>query len=146
MAAKKGKKSLSKVTSVLVILVAAGLAWYGTSKLMPIILPVATLEKSLAVASQELNKQTPMVVDGATTLLSTVVVEKSFNYNYQYSGTPALTAANLAEAVKPNVINGVCTTPDMRELIDKGATYVYNYYDTTRTYIGNISVQKSDCK
>ena len=39
----------------------------------------------------------------------------------------------------------VCSTRDMRFSLDLGITFVYRYYDSTGTVLGEVSVSSSDC-
>lgn len=41
--------------------------------------------------------------------------------------------------------NQVCAAPDMRFSLDLGITFVYRYYDSAETVLGEASVSPSDC-
>lgn len=104
------------------------------------------LEKVIAEASEEINKDLPKDIDKITQLTSTIASGKELTYLYKITADQTLTQNDLNYSVKSTIINNVCTTSDTKDLLDLGAGLIYSYYDNQGKHIGKIDVHRSDCK
>lgn len=107
-----------------------------------------SIEELLVEASNETNKQLPMMIDSVTQLSATMVVGKDFVYSYKLIGEDydSVTQTDLSNTLGGDITSGACTTPETKELIDEGVRLVYRYSNEQGKYLGEISVTLSDCK
>lgn len=107
-----------------------------------------SVEEILVEASNETNKQLPMMIDSVTQLSTTMAVGKDFVYSYKLIGEDynAVTQADLSSSIGGDIVSGACTTPETRQMIDEGVRLVYRYSNEQGKYLGEIPVTLADCQ
>lgn len=107
-------------------------------------------DKMLSEMANEINKTTPMMVDAETQLTSVVGINKTIAYHYKLvnlSGSEDPTLTDKILGLKPGMIQRNCTTPDVRkDVLDKGITMSYRYYDRNSTHLVDVEVKPEDCE
>jgi len=87
------------------------------------------LDLVLQGAAKMLNKQLPLMVDSDSKLVKATAEGKTLTYHYtliKYSADD-LDPEALKETLKPMVTQQTCTMPNLRPVVDKGATIRYQY-------------------
>ena len=135
-----------RVVAGLAGIAAFALAWSG-SKAFFSQRHVASPEVLARVAA-EMNKTLPMMVDEDTELSSTIGVSGVLVYNYRLVNHSAsdIDPAQFTAAIKPQVTNAACSTPETRDgFLKKGVSLRYMYGDKERTHVATIDVAPRDC-
>jgi hypothetical protein len=110
----------------------------------------ATIDSVALAASQDINRKAPMVIDSETRLDSTMVANRVFTYkftliNHAGKGVPQAEIDTIETTDKKRIINLDCSTPSMRNILDRGLDLSYLYYGNDGVLISTIAVRKSDC-
>ena len=87
------------------------------------------LDLVLQGAAKMINKQLPLMVDSDSKLVKATAEGKTLTYHYtliKYSADD-LDPEALKETLKPMVTQQTCTMPNLRPVVDKGATIRYQY-------------------
>lgn len=105
-----------------------------------------SIEDVLLETSKEINISLPMMVDEVTQLTTTTAVGNELSYSYKFLGTQKITQSDLVSSLQEDIINQACTTPETRALFDAGGAFKYRYYDINNKFIGEILVNKENCK
>lgn len=94
------------------------------------------------------NNELPMMLDSETRWDSTEGVENGLIYKYtlvNYS-LADLESVNLSELLRKEIVDGVCSSPEMEIYVKNGATLKYLYYDMNGLFIDGIIINtKTDC-
>lgn len=86
------------------------------------------LAEAQLLAAQNANKQVPIKLDDATTLIAVTAVGTSVVYNHRLSAPSAdIDRSALAQALEPNILRGVCSTQSMLDVMKIGGAYHYRY-------------------
>jgi|GEM_PF-2444181 len=101
-----------------------------------------SLESILQATSSKLNKDLPKSINESTELTTTAVNGKEIIYKYTLKTNQNLTQDDLNSK---KTINGVCTTPETRDLLERGAGMKYVYTDDEGKYVGTITVHLPNC-
>jgi len=102
-----------------------------------------TYDQVMMKAASEINKSCPIMVDQETRLDNTVALpENIFQYNYTLVNMEKATAdiSQLETYLKPILINGVKTNPDMKVNRDNKTTMGYYYKDKNGEFLFKILV------
>jgi hypothetical protein len=105
-------------------------------------------QRVLSKIASELNKTLPMQVDKDTELMATAGFDAVIVYSYRLinSSVNDVDQAAFSEAVRPQLVNAACTTPQTRDgFLRKGVTMRYMYADKDRRHIATIDVNPADC-
>lgn len=108
----------------------------------------ATMISALSSMANQLNKSMPMEVDSMTRLDNILAspVSPKFTYNYTIDATlQEISAANFFGKMRPTLVKGVCTTPDMKIFMENGVTVGYSYRAKDGAFAGKIDVSPTDC-
>lgn len=110
-----------------------------------------TSDKDIANAitqqSNDINKTLPMKVDDATDLVNTTASGKEFTYYYKVTSNNNITQNNLDTFQKSHITLMACLLgSDTRKILNEGIILIYSYDYSSGKHIGQISIQKSDCK
>ena len=136
MSEQKSKKTL-------LIGAIAGLAGFTVAYFGVQLLFKKDLETELLDAAQQLNKNTPLLVDEATRLDSASAVGRT-GFIYYYTRLDQLKSEidqlTVDEFVRPNIIDYVKNSPEMKGFRDNNITIDYRYYDKKGDFITEISV------
>tara|TARA_Y100000389_G_C17360336_1_gene463397 strand:+ start:157 stop:651 length:495 start_codon:yes stop_codon:yes gene_type:complete len=112
--------------------------------------------------TSELNRSMPMRVDEITTTTTSVCLPElrgksaSLFYKRVVDTNSAVWRENInddPEIIKSimkynkgEVLNGFCTNPNQRMLLDGLVSIIYNYSSSNGSHIGEFSINKNDCK
>ncbi len=99
-------------------------------------------------AVTEVNKSTPMMVDGTTQLVNAVGVGDAIVYHYKLLNVrlSKIDPNKVVQLLRPSVKNGVCSNPSTRDgVLGNGITMRYVYHDMYGTYIAAFEVTPRDC-
>lgn len=102
----------------------------------------------LAGAASELNKRLPMMIDQETEWMSSMGLDGVFVYSYRLVNRSAkdIDPSQLVAALKPQVTNAACSTPETRDtFLKRGVILRYTYSDKDRIHIAGIEVSPGDC-
>ena len=102
----------------------------------------------MAVATDRINRQLPMMVDSETQLIGTMGAGRLLQYNYRLlrvassqTDTNALKAAFQAQTR-----NGACTAPELRDtFLKRGITVRFAYADSSFRRLFSVDVTPGDC-
>jgi len=132
---KKTSKILTVVVSIIVMALVGTIVKQISSGLFK---PAeTTIDSQLMKIANEINKNCPFMVDSETRADNVGTVAKTIYYNFtlinysDYEIDKVLFESNI----KPTVLNGVKTNPEMKYLRDKRVTFVYNYRDKNGKHI-----------
>lgn len=109
--------------------------------------PSDSYEQVLAKISREMNATLPRQVDEQTRIDTTISGPgRRLTYVYTFLGVSAedIDWNALTATLRPSIVNGYKTSPDMAELRAKGVELRYRYRDMAGKHIGEITVSPSD--
>lgn len=104
-----------------------------------------TLESALISASNEMNKDLPVMLDKVTQMTSTSASGNELSFSHKILTETKITQDDLDKSLKNGATDKACTTSETKELLDVGAKFVYLYYDNNGKYIGKMSLSSVDC-
>ena len=88
------------------------------------------------------------MVDEETRLDAVKTTKKTFFYIYTLvTVSPGEFSSNrLTEILRPTLLNQSCNTPNLRSLVNAGATIAYTYKSKDGKAITTININRDDCK
>lgn len=96
----------------------------------------------------EINRSVPMMIDKETELLPAEGTPGVLIYNYRlvsYSKSQ-IDPAKIGAGAKQRVTQAACNQPETRDdLLKKGVTLRYAYYDKDKQPIATVDVTPTDC-
>lgn len=101
------------------------------------------IDSQLKNAALELNKQTPMEIDQFTRLDSVSSIGKTnFIYYYTLIGLEKseVNLDTVNKYIRPNIIDNVKNSPELKIYRDHKITMDYKYYDSNGAFATEISV------
>ena len=138
--------SKTVITAVVVAIFTGSLIWWAVLKNPRRENPRS--EESLNRLAAEINRRVPVMIDKETELLPAVGTERMLTYNYRlvsYSVTQ-LDPNRFAMGAKERVTQGACNRSETRDdLLKKGVTLRYSYYDKDKQHIATIDISSADC-
>lgn len=128
----------TKLIGLVVGAIAFAISFFGIQQLLK-----KDFSEELIKAAIEVNNKTPMQVDPYTRLDSASAKGKA-NFTYYYT----LIDLNKAEVnldtvnkyVRPNIIEGVKSSSELKIFRDNNVTLNYKYFDKNGIYVTEISV------
>jgi hypothetical protein len=104
-------------------------------------------EAELKSAANELNQSLPMMVDSETRLDSTLAFKNSFLYKYTMINYTVedINIEQFSSAMRPQIVNSVCTTEDMKVFVQNHTEVKYLYHDKDGKFISQILVKTEEC-
>lgn len=90
----------------------------------------------------------PLMLDSDTKLENVKTKKNLFQYQYtlvNYTNED-LDVAAFETALTPIVTNQACTTPDIKQMMDKGATISFSYKGKDGKEVSTMNVTSADCK
>lgn len=107
----------------------------------------SSLNALLMEASNSLNENLPRMVDKSTRLDNTLGVSGKFFYNYTLVDAAAseFDIPALEKAMRPIVINGACSSTEMKLIFQDGVTVIYNYRGNDGVFMIKYTVTPSEC-
>ncbi len=104
--------------------------------------------RHLSALASRMNKNLPMLTDSRTELMNVTALEGTLVYNSRLlnMGDADLSPGHIRDALRPNIVNAACTTPELRAtFLDRGVAMRYTYSDENRKFIVGFDVSKADC-
>lgn len=98
----------------------------------------SSIDTQLMNIASEMNKGTPFMVDSETRLDNTVAgPNRSIYYNYTMInyGIDEIDLNFFESQLRPTILNGIKTSPDMKILREKKVTFIYSYKDKTGKHL-----------
>jgi hypothetical protein len=106
-----------------------------------------TYQDCIATAN-EINQSVPQQIDKVTVLLNATCKEEGKRivlvYNYLLE-TENVVTKQAIESLKPGQINAVCTSPEIKPLLDL-VLMEFSYSGQNRKFIGSNRISKKDCR
>ncbi len=98
-------------------------------------------------ASQQINKQLPMMVDSETRLDTTICAGKHVLYKYTMIGLSAkdLDIISFNDEIKTMLVKNQCSNENMVKMLKFGVQYSYMYQDRDGNLITTINIDKRAC-
>ena len=105
-----------------------------------------SFDKIIAKISREMNANLPMQLDKETRLDTTLPGHLKMTYVYTFVGASAeeIDEQEFAAALRPSMINGYKTNPQMATLRARGVEMHYLYRDKSGKHIAEIVVSPKD--
>ncbi len=136
------KEEASKKKGTLIGLIVGGIAfalsYLGVQQLFK-----TDLEAELKNAAQELNRQSPIQIDEFTRLDSAATLGKT-NFIYHYTlleiDKAEVNLDTVNKYLRPDIINTIKNSPELKVYRDNGITMDYKYYDKNGAFALEISV------
>ncbi|CAM1334652.1 hypothetical protein [Tenacibaculum aestuariivivum] len=135
---KQEETKKRKTIKIIIGVIFFALAYYGTQKLFK-----KNLELDLKSVALELNKQTPMKIDQFSILDSASAIGKTNLIYYYTLSEVKKTEVNIDTVnkyIRPNIIENVKNSTDLKIYRDNNITLDYKYYDKNGEFITEISV------
>jgi hypothetical protein len=105
-------------------------------------------QEFLGKIAAEINRSVPMMIDQETELMPAEGAPGTLIYNYRlvsYS-IAQVDQERFAAGAKERVKQNACGRPETRDnLLKKGVTLRYSYFDKDKQHIATIDVAPSDC-
>lgn len=109
--------------------------------------------KILSIIKDGTKEHLPIMLDDYTTLVDITSVQNAIEYrnriNSQNEYVQSILKADKGTLIKTTFENNrgyLCSDPETRELLKKGAIFVYVFYDLNNTEIFKFSIQNKDCQ
>jgi len=105
-----------------------------------------TLEKTLAGMAAHVSKNLPMMV--SADVQATAVAASGNRIMYKYNVLMSASQINVSQLKKEtyeNSLNGMCSNPDMANLLKQGAVLMYQFSDARNVFLFDIALTQSDC-
>lgn len=108
--------------------------------------------KILSIIKEGTKEYLPIILDDYTTVFDVVSVQNVIEYrnnintsNEHIKNLLAIDKDSLIKATFENNRNYLCGDEETRLLLEKGAIFVYVFYDFLNTQLFKFSIQSSDC-
>ncbi len=106
-----------------------------------------TTEQLLQQAANGINQSAPIQVDKYTTLLNAVALKGTLRYRYELDIKKSEYEPNLMEKTQGEQMKmTVCTSAEMKVLINIGAILEYAYYSKDGAELEVFPIHLSNCK
>lgn len=139
---QKNKKKVT-IAAAIAFVVAFTLSFAGMQYFFADKSPDDTLSK----VANELNKNCPITIDRDTRLDNVITFpDRTFQYNYTLTSIEkkGVNSIELKTYLTPKIIEGVRSSPDMKEFRENDVTVNYNYRDKNGTFLFKIGVTPQD--
>ncbi len=106
------------------------------------------LELLLKDAENQIKGFLPLMVDEETRLDTVNIMGDTFNYRYTLINVASgeFDSKSLSKIIRPIMLEQTCNAPNLRSLVNAGATIAYTYNDKNGKEIATIKINKDDCK
>jgi len=105
-----------------------------------------TIEELLTRVATEQSENLPFMQNEITQLTSVKASGKNLIFSHKLIDDFIITQSWVDEKVKENKIKGECNEPRWRNLLEKGATIILEYYNNNGDLGGSVVVNLSDCQ
>ena len=102
----------------------------------------------LRKAANELNKNTPRMIDADTRMDPATIgpgLRININYTLPKHAAGEIDADQLVQYVRPTLENYACNKKNMKILMQWGAVIAYSYHAKDQTLITSILIDREDC-
>ena|SRR6185437_7220378 len=104
-----------------------------------------SLHDELTLAGEQIRPTLPKRVDGAT-LVGISTSDTSLTYQYKLDTKKSQLLPNEVETLDKAVVQQLCKSTQMVELMSMGATYVNSYVDSDSQWVAQFTVRYRDCE
>lgn len=104
--------------------------------------------EGFTIAAQQINQQTPIMVDKDTRLDRATVgpgVRLTYHYTFPNYTSRDIDPSWLQASLQPAVKESVCTNEKMKSSLQYGGIYVYAYSSNNGVEIARFEINKTDC-
>lgn len=140
------KKALNIVFVAIVTLIAA---YFGRELSKLFFSSETNIAETMKTAAEELNKQTPMMVDNDTRL-DAAEDGPGLRFTYLYTlvnySVSEIDVEEFRNNLAPNIRKAVCENPELAVFYRNDVTVVYVYRDKNGMDVTEIEVPPTDCK
>jgi hypothetical protein len=105
-------------------------------------------QEVLGKIAAEINRSVPVMIDQETELMPAAGAPGMLIYNYRLVNVSAAQVDHnkFAAGAKERLKEGACNRPETRDnLLKKGVTLRYSYFDKDKEHIATIDVTPADC-
>ena len=113
----------------------------------------SSVEQEIKKGIESLALECPIVLDNITTLNTVTYFNKTATYFYSIDKKKAqkeygnnMTNSEFITGMNELLTNGFCTAPDMEIYKENNITMIWYYSDLLGKYIGQVKLNKNDCK
>lgn len=110
---------------------------------------ISLLHKQLTDLANEANKELPATI-GAVRTNSIQAINSELHHNYTLTAYNSIEANSLFQKEKNSVIDrmqhSVCSGQDTKDLLNQGASLMYNYFGNDDKAAYSIKITLADCK
>ena len=97
--------------------------------------------------AEEVNKQTPMMVDQQTEFFEAVASDSQLQYHYRlvnYAGSE-INTEHFKDNMRKQLRETTCNNKDLKPLLTLGASVSYHYFDKDKQAVADFAVTPDDC-
>ncbi len=109
----------------------------------------ANLMSDCNATAAEINKSVPQKIDKVTTLLNSICTNDTGAVTLVYRNKLDVASGSVKQeqisSLKPGMINTLCTDPSLRVLINT-FNVRYTYSDSSGRFIGQVDLNKKECR
>lgn len=115
--------------------------------LLPMASQAEISAKELNEIASYVNQNLPMMIDSETRLDNVFGFNNTLTYQatvvnyFSHEIDPA-----ILQAMKPNMVNYLCTNPQTAYFFENGVSVQYDYSGKARKYITSITISPRDCR
>jgi len=109
--------------------------------------------KILSIIKDGTKEHLPIMLDDYTTLVDIVSVQNAIEYRNRINShneyVQSILKADKGTLIKTTFENNrgyLCSDTETRELLRKGAIFIYVFYDLNNTEIFKFAIQNKDCQ
>jgi len=109
--------------------------------------------KILSIIKDGTKEHLPIMLDDYTTLVDIVSVQNAIEYRNRINShneyVQSILKADKGTLIKTTFENNrgyLCSDTETRELLKKGAIFIYVFYDLNNTEIFKFAIQNKDCQ
>ena len=131
------------MAQIIGLIVGIGVASIASTFVQKCVFPKPTIDKVLVEVANTMNKTLPMMFDADTRGDNIMALpNKTLVYNYTLVNyeNGMIDTVVVKNALEPNIINGIKTSPEMKYLRDNNVTFQYRYKDKNGNYMFSIIV------
>ncbi len=143
---QKSKPTNRKPLLVTIVgIIAFGIAYFVAQQ----VFSPPSIDQQLMKIANELNESCPVMVDAGTRLDNTITTpEKRFQYNYTLVDMlkENIEIESMEAYLKPQILNTIRTSPDLKFFREKGVTLVYNYKDKNSVHVLRLEFAPNEYK
>lgn len=106
--------------------------------------PPSTIAAQLRTMADNLSKGLPAMVNADVQATAVGAVGDALVYRYNFTSPRSALADPTADYYQ-NTLSAVCSNPDTRALLNSGARFEYEYYDSENVFLTRYAVTSDRC-